>query len=190
MGETHVFRTGFSKYFPFIFAGIVIVTSVLIVSDDTREITSSVPFLLSAAIIVWVVFGYPRVEISDGGITLVNVTLTVHIPWPCFTGADTRWNLRVDTTSGSYTSWALPAGSGTARRLPGRKQEATMTERQLSGNTAEAAAVVIGERLAALKEAGHLDPSTLGSVGVETTVNRTALISAALIGVLVAIALV
>ena len=163
--------------------------SVVIVGEDAREVTGSVPFLLSAAIIVWLVFGYPRVEVSDGGITLVNVIRTTHIPWPCFAGADSRWNLRVDTQSGSYTAWALPAGSGTARRLPGRKGEPSMTQRQLSGNTAEAAAAIIGERFAALKDAGHLSVSPIGDVEVARTVNRSALIGGAVIALLMAVAL-
>lgn len=186
MGETHVFKTGFSRFFPIAFAGVVLVASVLIVISDPREITRSVPLLVGIAIIVWVVFGYPRVEVSDGGITLVNVLRTVHIPWPCFSGADSRWNLRIDTTAGAHTSWALPAGSGTARRLTRRGDRTTMTERQLAGNTAEAAAVVIAERLQALREAGHLDPSTLGRVEVTTSLNRVTLIGAALTVALVA----
>src|SRR5699024_3432469 len=176
MGDTHLFKTAFSKYFPAVFAGVVLLASIVIVADDVRELNRSVPFLLAAALLVWIVFGYPRVEVSDGGITLVNVVRTVHIPWPCFTGADTRWNLRIDTTSGAYTSWALPAGSGTARRLPGRKHEPTMTQRQLTGNTAEAAAVVIGQRLHNLQDAGHLDAATLAAPQIEARVNRVSLI--------------
>src|SRR5690625_1990746 len=187
MGDTHLFKTAFSKYFPAAFAGVVLLASVVIVADDARELTRSVPFLLGAAILVWVVFGYPRVEVSDGGITLVNVVRTVHIPWPCFTGADARWNLRIETKSGSFTSWALPAGSGTARRLPNRRQEATMTEQQLRGNTAEAAAVIIGERLKVITEAGYLDSPTLGEIDVGISINRAASISAAAIAALVVI---
>jgi len=190
MGDTHLFKTAFSKYFPAAFAGVVLLASVVIVADDARELTRSVPFLLAAAILVWIVFGYPRVEVSDGGITLVNVIRTVHVPWPCFTGADARWNLQIETTSGSYTSWAIPAGSGTARRFPNRRNEASMTERQLRGNTAEAAAVIIGERVKTLAEAGHLGSPTLGDVEVGISINRAAVISAAVIAACMVIALV
>lgn len=190
MGDTHLFKTAFSKYFPAVFAGVVLLASIVIVADDVRELSRSVPFLLAAALLVWIVFGYPRVEVSDGGITLVNVVRTVHVPWPCFTGADARWNLRIDTRSGSYTSWALPAGSGTARRLPNRREEASMTQRQLRGNTAEAAAVIIGERVTALTEAGHLGSPTLGDVEVDVSINPAAVISAAAVAACVVIALV
>src|SRR5699024_12073580 len=100
-GDTHLFKTAFSKYFPAVFAGVVLLASIVIVADDVRELNRSVPFLLAAALLVWIVFGYPRVEVSDGGITLVNVVRTVHVPWPCFTGADARWHLRIDTRSRS-----------------------------------------------------------------------------------------
>src|SRR5690625_1628199 len=185
MGETHVFKTTFSRFFPPVFTAVGLAAIVLMVAEDAGELTQSVPFVVAAVLGVWVVFGFPRAEVSDGGITLVNIVRTVHIPWPCFTGADSRWNLRIDTPAGSFTSWARPTGSGTARRLPRRRGEASATFRQLRGNTAEAAVVVIGERAQQLKEAGFLDAGTLGRVEVETSLNRPALIAVVVAGLAV-----
>lgn len=187
MGETVVFKTGFSRYFPIVCAVVVAVLSIVIAAEDASELVRSVPLLVAGAVLVWLLFGYPRVEVSDGGITLVNVVRTVHVPWPCFTGADARWNLRVDTTAGSYTSWALPAGSGTARRLPKRRHDPSPTQRQLMGNTAEAAALLIGERVRALKDAGHLGEATIGVVDVERRANPVTAVGAAITAGLLAL---
>src|SRR5699024_11097683 len=128
-----------------------------------------------------------RSSYGSGSATRGERRPTAASPWA---GADARWNLRIDTRSGSYTSWALPAGSGTARRLPNRREEASMTQRQLRGNTAEAAAVIIGERVTALTEAGHLGSPTLGDVEVDVSINPAAVISAAAVAACVVIALV
>ncbi len=189
MGETHVFKTTFSRYLSVAFAAVAVFASIFIVVGDPRELTRSVPFLLGAAIIVWILFGYPHVEISDGGITVVNVLRRVHVPWPCFTGASTEWNLRIHTDGATYASWALPISSGTARRIPRRHRSAPDGAPESLGNSAEAAALVIGERLKQLTEAGHLSPSPMGEVEVRTEINRITLTGAAITVALVAVGL-
>lgn len=190
MGETHVFKTLFSKVFPFIFAGITLLASVVVVAGDARELVRSVPFLCAASLIVWALYWSPRVEVTGAGITLINVVRIVHIPWPCFTSADPRWNLRIDTTSGTYTSWALPAGSRASRLLPGRSSEPTQADPHPTGNTAGAAALRIGERLRALREAGRLSGAALGSPEVKTSWNRVTLVCAGASALLVVVGLV
>jgi len=112
----------------------------------------AVPLLV--VLVVWAAFWRPQVEVSDGGIELRNVLRTVHVPWPAYRGADTRLALTIETTAGDYTAWATPTRSGpAARRDLARGAEA----RRATGATADAAALEIAARHAALREAGHLD---------------------------------
>lgn len=189
MGETHVFKTTFATYFTMLFAALAVVTSAYLAVTDPRELLTSVPLLLGGAIVVWILFGAPRVVVSDGGITIVNVLRTIHVPWPCFLGADSEWNLRVRTDAGTYTAWALPIASGTARRLPRRRGEATDDSHAPVGNHAQGAALLIGERHAALADAGHLGTPTTGVVSVHTQINRATAIGGLVTAALLALAL-
>lgn len=181
MGPTVTFKTTFSRFFPPLTVIVVVVASILIVVDGgVAELSKSVPFLGAGALTVWALFWVPQVEVSDGGIRMVNVIHIVHIPWPCFTSADPRWTLKVETTEGAFTSWALPAGSGTARRFSRPRRGDTegstpRADRQLNTGTAESAALVIAERLEALTNAGFLDRDTVQSPHVEKTPNRASL---------------
>src|SRR5699024_9346351 len=123
MGDTHLFKTAFSKYFPAVFAWVVLLASIVIVADDGRDLNRSVSFLLAAAPLLLFAFGFPRVEVAVRGIPLLTVVRTVHVRWSCFSAAHARWNLRSDLRSVSYPSWALPACGGTARRWLNRRAE-------------------------------------------------------------------
>lgn len=113
----------------------------------------------------WAVFWNPRVVLSDEGITIVNVWRTVQVPWRRFQHADTRWALSVTTTQDvTYTSWAVPAGSGFGARLvPNRQQHGDWApaQRKLgSAGTAEAAAMAIADRVRR-RERGGVDESAV-----------------------------
>lgn len=190
MGETIQLKTKFSQYFSYAFvAGVLLVSAFLSVTDP-RELTSSVPILLAIAIAVWVVFAHPRVVVSDGGITVVNVVSTIHVPWPRFAGASTEWNLRIHTDSGTFTAWALPIASGTARRLPRRRSEPSDPGVGAVASNAQGAALIIGERFKALEDAGFLHGGTLQRVEITKRINRVSLGGAVAIALLVAWALV
>lgn len=178
MGPTVIFSTTFSRYFPILCAAGAGVAIILMVIDaGASELVTSAPFLAAAVALVWALFWFPRVEVSDGGITVVNIVRTVHIPWPCFGSADARWTLSIDTAGGTVTSWAVPTGSGTARRLPKGRSETTQAEKQLGTGTAEAAALVIGERYAQLQRAGHLAASTIARPELTRTFNTAGVIT-------------
>lgn len=188
MGETHVFQTVFSKYFSMAFAGVTGLASVYLAFSDVGELTASVPILLAVGILVWLLFGHPRLEVSDGGITLVNIVHTIHIPWNRFVGVHTKWNLRIVTDGEEYTSWALPVSSGTARRLPRRRGAKQGSSHEVAGGPAETAALVIGGRFKEIREAGYLDRPPLDPPQVSIRVTRAALVGAGSIAALVLIA--
>ena len=92
--------------------------------------------------LAWAVYWRPEVEVSDGGVRIVNPWRTVHVPWPAVDDVDHRWSLTVTTVDGRRVSaFAAPAG-GAVERGPG---------------VARQAAQVISDRREALRTAGYLD---------------------------------
>ncbi len=174
MAGTMVFRTTFSRVFPWVTAAVAVAGMVAMVADGGwPQLWRSGPALVLAVTIVWVLFALPRVEVSDAGVLLVNVTRTVWVAWPNFRSASTEWSLRVRTVDDrEFSSWALPASSGSLRRLPGggtrvprgsapaeRSDRADRAGVSVAGRgtrATEAAALEIGRRVRDLTEAGFL----------------------------------
>ncbi|WP_024285292.1 PH domain-containing protein [Cellulomonas sp. KRMCY2] len=62
------------------------------------------------ALLTWTVLWRPLVEVSDGGVLLVNPWRTVHVPWPALDDVSARWALTVRTTDGrTFSAFAAPA---------------------------------------------------------------------------------
>jgi hypothetical protein len=128
------------------------------------------PWLALVAGACWATFWRPRVEVSDGGVRLVNVLRTIDIPWPAITAIETRWALTLDTAYGTYTAWAAPApGRGPARRAT---RELAMQRRtpsvsgdrrppEIAPGAAGEAAEIVSARWEQLRAAGHLDAPVL-----------------------------
>ena len=55
------------------------------------------PWALLVGGACWATFWRPRVEVSDAGVRVVNVTRTIDIPWPALRDVDTKWALTLDT---------------------------------------------------------------------------------------------
>lgn len=155
MGGTVRLRARFSTYFSYVFIAMSLVVSGYITVLDPRELLSSVPFLLAIVLVVWVVFAHPHVEVGDGGITVVNVLTRHHVPWSRFTGVSTEWNLRVHAEGRVVTAWALPVSGGSARRSRRARRVEEPEGPGPSPNTAEGAALLIGEHHSARQGTGH-----------------------------------
>lgn len=166
MGSTHVFRTAFSRFLTVSAAVVIVIAAGYSLFDGGPVVLwQTVPFLAVAAGVIWVLFGNPRVEVSDGGVTVVNIVRQVHVPWPTLLEVDTHWALSVQTTHGKFSSWAIPATSGTSLRVSNRRTDADPAVRSLeTGVNANSVALVIGDRLEALTQAGHLGQRTIGTV--------------------------
>lgn len=161
----------------------------------TALLASLAPVAL-VGVVAWAVFWNPRVVVSEEGITIVNLARTVHVPWAAFAQADTRWALNVTTTAGTtFTSWAVPAGSGFGARLaPSRQQrgEWAPAQRKLaSPGTAEAAAMAIAERVRERKERATTGevPSTTDQVRTDVHVVPLSAIAALVALTVVSVAL-
>ncbi len=98
------------------------------------------PFAL-VGLLGWAAFWAPRVEVSDGGVRMVNTFRTIQVPWPAVEGVDGRYGLQVRTAYGAFTAWGASAPTGADRRHA----------------RGSAAAVTVQERLDALREAGWLE---------------------------------
>jgi Bacterial PH domain len=104
----------------------------------------SVPPLLFA-LLGWAAFWHPYVEVSDGGVHVVNTWRGVHVPWPTITEVEGSYGLRLRTRHGTVTAWAAPAPRGRARAR---------------SEGSEAAQVVLA-RQAELRAEGYLDRPAL-----------------------------
>lgn len=125
-------------------------------------------WILLVALLAWMLFWNPRVEVDDAGVRLVNVFRTITLPWPSIREIDTRWALTLRTAYGTFSAWAAPA--------PGRHGSKSVTEQDIAhlpessfgvsgsvrpGDTPNSssgqAALVVRRQWQALRDAGHLD---------------------------------
>ncbi|SEE97229.1 PH domain-containing protein [Ruania alba] len=188
MGETLVFRSPMARPLVVIVAAVCLVAlGYFIWIGGPAELWRSGPTAALVIVVMWALFWVPGAEVSDGGITVVNVLRTVHVPWPEFTEAEARWSLQVRAGDVTVSSWGVPASSGTGTRLASRgrarrasaeERAATETPRRLTGRgNAEAAALAIGERRSALADAGHLTGARRGTLPVTTTWHRPVIVA-------------
>ncbi len=178
------FRTLFAQgiFVGAIGLGIAILV-VTVIQDGTGYLLQTAAAVLAGIGVVWVLFGNPKVEVADGGITIVNIVRTVHVPWPAVESVGSKWSLSVQTAAGTYNSWAIPAPSGTGNRLrsAGRRKSADPdgSRALTTGAHADAVALVIAQRLESLTNAGYLDGAK--SKGIEPSIqfnNRELIICA------------
>ena len=113
-----VFRPTFGRVLTVVIAAICGVTAVVIaVGGNLADLLRFAPWLALLVGGCWATFWRPCVEVSDGGVRLVNVTRTIDVPWPAITGIETRWALTLLTAYGKFTAWAAPApGRGPMRK--------------------------------------------------------------------------
>lgn len=112
--------------------------------------------LVLIGLLGWAAFWRPCVEVSDGGVLVVNTLRTVHVPWPAIEAVEGRYGLRLRTAYGAVTAWAAGAPTG----------------RQRARGVDSEAARAVTERLEALRAAGHLDDRRLERPDLRTTWHR------------------
>ena len=101
--------------------------------------------LLLFGVLGWAAFWRPHVEVSDGGVRVVNTLRTVMVPWPSVESVDGRYGLVIATAYGPVTAWGAAAPGG----------------RQRVRSEQSPAAVAVSDRLESLRAAGHLDDARL-----------------------------
>ncbi|MDR6971022.1 PH domain-containing protein [Leifsonia shinshuensis] len=150
-----------------IWAAAAALTVGLLVSVHDARLLYIVPVALFA-FIAWAMLWRPLLVVADEGLTLVNVTQTVSIPWEALIAVDTKYALTLYTPGRKFPVWSAPA-PGTTRTL-----RATRTETKgrvgrpsvddslrrpgdLLATESGAAAEVVRRRWADLQESGAIE---------------------------------
>lgn len=71
---------------------------------------AALPVLI--CVIAWMLWYFPRVEISDDGVAIANPLRSTRIPLSAIVETSSRGALRIHTEQGHYTAWAAPARGG------------------------------------------------------------------------------
>ena len=151
-GPTVVIRSRSSRALALAMAGAGALGIVLAVGAGLEPVRTFGAPLVLFALLGWAAFWRPHVEVSDGGVRVVNTWRTVQVPWPAIEEVDGRYGLRLRTSYGTVTSWAAPAPSGRGRARAGDSE----------------AAEIVKSRLEELRAAGYLDNPTLERASLET----------------------
>jgi hypothetical protein len=168
-----VFRSTFGRGLTVAIGVICGITAIAIaVGGNLADFLGFFPWLGLLAGGCWAAFWRPRVEVTDGGVRIVNVTRTIDVPWPAISGIETRWALTLVTAYGKFTAWAAPAPGRAAMRKATRVDPNQLLGRaagaHASGATPEVAigaageaAEIVREHWERLRAAGHLDSPVL-----------------------------
>ena len=170
MGETTTYRSSFSRVLAVTTIALcgAVLASLALTADSETTTTYAAPVLL-VALLAWVAYWQPQVEVSDGGIVLRNVWRTIEVPWPALEDVDSRLGLRLVTAYGDYQAWAVPA----PRRTRGSREVPTT----------DAAALVLA-RWESLRKAGYLDHPRLERPRARTRIHVGSLAAASALLVL------
>jgi hypothetical protein len=166
-----VFRPMFGRVLTLVVAGFCAVAALLTVADgNVGEVARVLPWLALVAGGAWAAFWHPRVEVSDGGVRIVNVTRTIDVPWPAIQNVETKWALKLVTAYGAFTAWAAPAGGRGPARRASRVENNLLRRARITENLAAPtsldgaagdAAEIVRAHWATLRQAGHLDHPVL-----------------------------
>ncbi len=165
-----VFRSRFNRVLAVLF--VVVLAAVGVAVGITAQSAAATGLLVPAAFIVVAVHAVlwrPCVVVDDEGVTLVNVTRSVHVPWAALIDVDTKYALTLRTPARAYTAFAAPSpgGAGTLharsleRRGGARGLPADVAGRarpgDLAGTDSGDAAYLVRSRWHELREAGRID---------------------------------
>ncbi len=128
-----MWRPWYGRALTIVIAAICAVTVVVVAwKEGAAEALAFAPWLALMTLACWASFWRPCVEVSAGGVRLVNVTRTVDVPWPAIQMIETKWALTLVTAVGTFTSWAAPApGARAAARSMPSSDQAALHQRSL-----------------------------------------------------------
>ncbi|WP_285116197.1 PH domain-containing protein [Leifsonia sp. fls2-241-R2A-40a] len=148
----------------------------LLLSVQDARLLYIVPCALFA-FVAWAMLWRPSFTVADDGLTAVNVTRTVHVPWEALIHVDTKYALTLYTPGHKYPVWAAPA-PGTARTLRATRNETkgrigrpsvedtVRRPGDLLSTESGAAAEVVRRRWTQLQDAGVLEAGRADSTPV------------------------
>jgi hypothetical protein len=100
--------------------GVWLLVSVAAV-DGATATARTLGWLVAVGVVVHAILWRPAVIVDEGGVELVNLVRTVHVPWAALEAVDTRFALTLTADGRRYASWAAsaPGRTGSALRPPG-----------------------------------------------------------------------
>lgn len=165
MGETVVLRSRAAQALGATMVAVGALGAVATVASGSAVTVRYAALLALFALLGWAAFWRPGVEVSDGGVLVVNTLRTVHVPWPAIDEVQGRYGLRLETAYGAVQAWGAQAPSGTARA---RRQESHVAQ-------------VVRARWEELRAAGFLDARVLERPDLAVTWHRGTLAAAGLL---------
>jgi hypothetical protein len=166
-----VFRPTFGRMLTVVIGAICVVASVITLAEGgLSDLGRVAPWLALFAGGCWAAFWRPRVEVSDAGVRIVNVTRTVDVPWPAIQNVETKWALKLVTAYGAFSAWAAPAGGRGPARRASRVENNLLSRARITENLAPPtsldgaagdAAEIVRDHWEKLRAAGHLDNPVL-----------------------------
>ncbi|GAB3989995.1 PH domain-containing protein [Nocardioides marmoraquaticus] len=156
MGPTVVVRSSASRALGAVMVAIAGLVLLAVATDGADAVVTWGPLVVLFGVLGWAAFWQPYVEVSDGGVRVVNTLRTVLVPWPAVDEVEGRYGLTLRTAWGTVQAWGAQAPSGRGR-AGGREGEA---------------AQVVRERWERLRDAGHLDGGRLEQQRLPVTWHR------------------
>ena len=167
--EREVFVSRFNRVLAvLIWAAAAALTIGLLVSVRDARLLYIVPVALFA-FIAWAMLWRPLLVVGDDdGLTIVNVTRTIRIPWEALIAVDTKYALTLYTPGHKFPVWSAPA-PGTTRTLRATRSEtkgrvgrpgvedSLRRPGDLLATESGAAAEVVRRRWAALQQSGAVE---------------------------------
>jgi len=106
----HVFRSTFARGLAVVLAVILIMAiGFTAVNSGIGNALSVLPASLLMVAVTATVFWFPRVEVDDGGVRIVNLVRTHYVSWQAIQRIDTRYALTLFTDARKYNAWGAPA---------------------------------------------------------------------------------
>ena len=82
---------------------------VILIGEGLATALISLPGVSLISGTALLLFWFPRVEVGEDGVKVVNVLREHQINWGAIKLIDTRWALAITTESGKITAWGAPA---------------------------------------------------------------------------------
>jgi hypothetical protein len=105
-----VFRSKFAQASAVVTALVLLaVLAGIWASEGFWSFAVSVPPVALVVFVVAILYFYPRVEVDEGGVRIVNVVRTHYVSWGAIEVVDTKYALSIQALGKKYTAWGAPA---------------------------------------------------------------------------------
>lgn len=141
-------------------AALAALTVVDIARGQRSGLLGSAALILGLAVVAWVLFLRPRVELRRDGILLVNIVTDTTVPFAAVSEITHQWALEVHDGEGRrHSAWAVPVKRERVRREAVEDYAETTRVRGSAGTTAQGVADEVQRTLQRWRlDGGELSP--------------------------------